>query len=246
MDGVADKNGPTIARLERLRAVLSRAHDEQQVLLELNALIQAHQELTKAGTGTARERARRQALRAWTDTKTANDALGGHYSLDEDMAGLYWAGASHKDVERALEQWREAIEGRVWRPIGSWETADFEHINVPIEKHFDVTAYIGGLAPCHFEVRFRYGSGELGVTMRSVSLWEVQAKGEETRLSEDRHGGFAGYVDENATYHLDARPLSAPDGRYRLRIEIQPTASTGMVAERGCNGNILLGLPGKQ
>ncbi|MDQ1256005.1 MAG: hypothetical protein QG656_600, partial [Candidatus Hydrogenedentes bacterium] len=246
VDGVADKNDPGVARFQKLRVVLNRARDEQRILIELDALIQAHQELKKAETNAARDQARGQALRAWTNTKAANDALTSGYSLDDDMAGLYWAGASHKDVERALEQWRDAIEGLVWHPIGTWETADFGQINVPIQKHFDVTANIGGLAPCNVEVKFRYGSGELGVTTRSVSLWEVQAAGEETRLSEDKHGGFAGYVHENAAYRLDARPLSAPDARYRLKIELQPTASAGTVAERGCNGEILLGLPSKQ
>jgi len=246
--GIADanKNDPCAVRFRKLHAVLNRARDEQRVLLALDALSQAHQDIQKAETGEAREQTRQQALRAWTDTKTANDALASRYSLDDDMAGLYWAGASHKEVERALEQWRDAIKGLVWNSVGTWETGDFGAINVPIQKRFDVTDPIRGRAPCHFEIKFKYSSGEIGVTTRSVSLWEVQATGEETCLSEDKHGGFAGYVHENATYRLDARPLSAPDGRYDLRIDLQPTASSGTVAQRGCNGEILLGLPGTE
>ena len=241
-DAHAHGDGLTAARFSKLRTVLNRLRDEQSVLLALADLMQAHQEIV-AATGEEQEEARQRALQAWTKMSAANEALTNRYSLEENMAGLYWASASHKEVGRALEQWRIAIEGLDWQPIGTWENADFGEINVPVQKRFDVTAHIAGLAPCTVGVRFQYRNGELGVSTRSVSLWEAQATGEETLVSEDRHGGFAGYVHENAIYHLDTKPAAAPGSRFYLEIELQPTASSGTVARRGCSGEVFLGLP---
>ena len=236
-------DGAVAGRFRKLAIVLRRARDEQAVLVKLCLLMEARHKLLLADSGATRAQARDAALEAWNDVKAANDALESRYDLDEDLAGLYWAGASHNSIGRALKDWLEAIEDRVWRRVGTWETSDFERINTPITKRFDVTEHLGRRPSCRVQAKLQYLGGELGVSIRSVSLWAVDADGAETRLDEDQHGGFTGYVSENAVYQLDYPASTAPNRRYAIEATFQATAAAGAVAQRGCRGEVLLGLP---
>ena len=239
VDDAQAEDPAVAARFVKLRRVLQRARDEQDVLVKLDALIQAHRALSETHADEDRQR----AMDAWHETKAASDALAESYSLEEDLAGLYWAGATHNDIGRALEQWREAVEGLDWQRIDVWRTDDFETINVPIEKAIDISEYIDTPGIRCVDVKFKYQSGELGGAIRAVSLWTRGGDGELHLLAEDRHGGFAGYVHEKARYSLEVGTPLDPSARYIVKVDLLAQGGHGTVARRGCNGEILLGLP---
>jgi len=242
-EGASTGEGVVTGRFRKLGIVLRQARDEQKVLVKLSLLMEARQKLLLAESDAARAQARDEALAAWNDVKAANDALAGRYAIEQDLAGLYWAGATHKSVGRALQDWLQAIEEIEWRQIGTWAPADFEGINTPVTKRFDVTEHLCERRSGRVRVKLQYRGGELGVSIASVSLWAIDAGGNETCLSEDKHGGFTGHVDENPVYRLDFDAASAPNLRYAIEATFQATASRGTVAERGCRGDVLLGWP---
>jgi Domain of unknown function (DUF4838) len=238
-----DGDGTVAGRFKKLGVVLRRARDEQQMLVVMNTLMGAYEAFQNAKSDGEREERRKVAFVALQETKAANDLLAERYSLEEDLAGLYWAGATHDEIAKSLERWNEALLGYIWQEAGAWETGDFEKMNESIVKTFDVTELVKDLPACAIQVRFRYERGELGVTTSAVELWQHTADGTETRLSEDRHGGFAGYEHKNATYTLRLKHAPSPEARYLIKTEFGPYATRGTVAERGSYGKILLGVP---
>ena len=234
--GTLDAPPPFAHRIGKLHIVLRHARDEQAVLIQLDTLMHAAAQLRNAPSPDTRLAARQ----AWQETNAALDTLTGRYCIEEDEAGLYWGGASYRQLHDALDAWRMAIEEMKWHPIGHWETDDFGDSTEPIEKSFDITPLLKKAGP--LQVRFQYRSGELGASLRAVSLWKRSGNGAETMLAEDRHGGFAGYVHENAVYrlHLDTAP--EPNAVYWIKTELAAYATTGSVAERGSEGDVLLGL----
>lgn len=240
-------DGAIAGRFRRLGVVLRRARDEQEVLLGLDALARCHQGMEAAKTRVERERRRKLALDAWRNTKEASDQLAERYRVEEDLAGLYWASASHEATERALDDWLEELEELSWSPIGSWRTEDFADSSSSITRSFDVTDRLAGLPACQVQVKFEYLRGELGVSTRSVSLWLRPAHGEgaERRIAVDAHGGFAGWVHENATYRLEIPGSPSPgEARLVVKVELAACGATGAIASRGSHGRMLLGVPG--
>ena len=234
-----DTPPPFGERFRKLHVVVRHARDEQRVLVKLDAMMRAAHLAQRDDS----PQARRAALEAWETVKAANDALADRYSLQEDAAGLYWGGASHRQIDDALARWRLRIETLNWQTIGGWETADFADSTAPIRKRFDVTEPLSGRLPAQVQVRFQYTSGGLGASLRAAALWAQTPDGSKSLLAEDRHGGFAGYVHRDAVYHLDVRAGHAAGARYLVEVELAAVAASGSVAERGSNGTIWIGLP---
>ncbi len=230
---------PEAKRFQKLHTVVRHARDEQRVLVQLDALMRACNVLRQQES----EPTRQDAMQAWEATAAANDALADNYSLEEDEAGLYWGGASYKQLGDALAQWRRIIEPLDWHHIGHWQTDDFNNNIAPVVKRFDATDALADHLPAITRIRFQYTGGELGASTRRVALIKTDRDGKETLLAEDRHGGFAGYIHENAVYMLDVMQPQAPEAQYFIEVELAAYAVSGSVATRGCNGDIFLGLP---
>ncbi len=239
----AGGNDAVAGRFRKLLVVLRRARDEQQMLVHLGVMGQAYRDFENADLDAKRRTNRKRAMDAWQATKATNDTLAAGYSLHDDLAGLYWAGATHEDIDRALSGWHEALSGFAWHQVGTWETADFEKMNKPVTKTFDVTDRIAGLPAGKVRVRFLYKRGELGISTISASLWARAADGKETRLSKDKHGGFAGYEHKNASYDLRMKTPPSKEMQYFIKAEFGAYGASGKVAERGSHGVILLGIP---
>lgn len=230
---------PPAARFQKLHTVVRHARDEQRVLIALDTLMHAYSAYRQEES----EERRMCALKALETAKTEADVLAAAYSLEEDEAGLYWGGASYKQLQDALVLWRLLLEQTDWLAVGRWKTEDFSDSTAPIVKRFDVTDLLADRLPVTAQVRFKYTSGELGASLRAVSLVRHDANGAETLLCEDRHGGFAGYVHDNAVYQLDIQTSHAHGSRYSLHVELAAYATSGSVAKRGCNGDVFIGLP---
>jgi len=240
-EACAEGDDESARRFGKLAKVLKNALAEQRVLVELDALMQAYHRYNVAESDDEREQYLRAAQEAYQAAKAANDALAAAYRVEDDLAGLYWAGETHKSMGQALEQWAEAVAGVDWHDLGRWETADFSATNEAITKTFDVTPYVAGAdgPRAKFQVRFVYESGQLGATIKAVSLWKRGADGVETQVCEDRHSGFAGYAHENAVYFVEADVDAG--AQYSAKVELMAYATWGRVSERGCNGKILIG-----
>ncbi len=240
---LAEGKDAVASRFRKLLVALRRAREEQQILVHLGVMAQRHRDLENADSDQERREHRKRAMDAWHATKAANEALAARYSLEDDLAGLYWAGATHKDIDRSLSEWHEALLGFAWHQFGTWETADFAKMNTPVTKTFDVTDRIAGLPADRIRVRFRYRRGELGISTKSVSLWARAADGKETCLSKDKHGGFAGYEHRNAAYDLVIKTPPSGESQYFMKAEFAVFGTSGKVSERGSHGAILLGIP---
>ncbi|HDP34842.1 MAG TPA: DUF4838 domain-containing protein, partial [Candidatus Hydrogenedentes bacterium] len=232
---------PLDSRFQKLHTVIRHARDEQRVLVALDALMQE----CHAYQQEESEAMRMRALESWDKAKIAADHLASVYSLREDEAGLYWDGASHKQLHDALARWRLLLEAADWHKIGEWETEHFNNSTAPITRRFDVTDALQDKLPGLVQLRFEYTGGELGASLRGAALLQQDHAGNETTLAEDRHGGFVGYIHENAVYRLNVETAPPPAPRYILEVELAAYATSGSVAERGCNGAIFLGLPKK-
>jgi hypothetical protein len=237
---------PVAKRFQKLSVVLQNARDEQRVLVRLDALMHAYHDFQNAPSDEARRQHLQSAQAAWKAAMAANGALAKSYRVEEDLAGLYWAGETHKSMGNALLQWERAIADLDWQELGRWETSDFQEANESILKTFDITSHIveiQGAFPGQVQVRFGYESGGLGATTKAVSLWQRDPNGAETLVSKDSHSGFAGYVHENTIYRLQMDTAPNASAHYSVRVELLAYATKGNVAERGCNGKIALGLP---
>ena len=238
--------GAVSARFAKLAAVIRNARDEQEVLVKLDALMQAiHDHRAAQSTGESAHHLE-EARQAWQEAKAANDTLAERYRVEEDLAGLYWAGSAYEGIGRALEEWKDVVARVTWTGLGDWKTTDFPESNEAIVKTFDVTQHIAaavGEEELRLQVKFVYDSGELGASPKAASLWRQKPDGTAALLCEDRHSGFAGYVHENAVYFLTADGPLDPTGQYLLKTELSAYSTKGRVADRGCNGKILLGLP---
>lgn len=229
---------PFASRFRKLNVVLRHARDEQEVLAAFSELMNACHALKKNESDVTRH----AAIQAWEAAKAANDALAASYAIEEDEAGLYWDGMSYKQLQDALAKWRQVIENVDWQIIGQWETEDFNNATTPIIKRLDVTETMGRNYSGTLQVRFNYTGGELGASIRRVSLHQTQTDGSSILLAEDKHSGFAGYVHENAAYLLDVESTYPSDARLVIEVELAAYATSGRVSERGCKGDILIGL----
>ena len=227
--------------LRKLLVALSRIHREQTVLL---AFARVADLAERAGGGDVGDAGvgllpKGRALLESAD-RVVQD-MERAYRLSDDLAGLYWAGATHGTLRNALAKWRtfadDILVGFVWWDAATWETTDFPDKDTVISKEIDVTPHLRQPGPLF--VRWQWTGGQLGITIRETSLWRVVGE-ERTCVSRDAHGGFAGARDRRSFYRLSLNEVD-PAARYAVVGRIQACAAHGTVAERGCFGKTILG-----
>jgi hypothetical protein len=229
-------------RLRKLEVSLRHAQ-RQQAFLKTTAMLADILHNVERGVGPKEQEAllvqARPLLEAMgriaEEMKTA-------YDVKDDLAGLLWSGASHGSLSVFAAKWRRYAEdmlgGIEWQEVATWRTEEFPDPNAIITKEVDVTKQLSAAGPVF--VRWKWTGGQLGISIHETSLWEVTG-GKRECINKDNHKGFTGARDRYAIYHLDLKRVEK-GAQYVVVGRIQANASHGSVAERGCFGQVRLGV----
>lgn len=226
-------------RIRRLVTILEQLQMEQALMAGLAQLATL---LLSNGTNEGQEYS--SSIDALLEQLTVQvDEAASRYRIEDDLAGLLWAGASHHGFANALAAWRTRAEEHAANlrivVLPGWSVSDFPTTNVQVAKWIDITEHVVG--PGSIRVLWRWTGGQLGVTIAETSLW-VEREGDRVCLSWDTHSGFAGAMPRSPSYRLLLTQYE-PGARYFIMGRLQAYSTRGTLVERGTEGVIELGVP---